>query len=212
MSNGEIELYQTRYYRVLCCLSKRERKGDWLAHIRVKRKDSEEYVNRGFTTSGIDQKSALEIADNKVRNSLIKELEELGAPIEWASPIRAVLIQCRKVNDSILQFGSYCNEFSPQTGNGNDFIGNYSGFWKKLVKDSYDLIRLIEALSPDDKLSLLVSNDSVFEDPSDSWSLEDIDLRIRVFDFFMDPTDQECSAHKKQLDKLADRYAELGWE
>ncbi len=207
-----MELAGNEYYRVFCFLSEREGVGKWLAKIRVIRKDTDEYVNAGFTIFDDEKKLVIENATTKINASLMPALEEMGAPPDWDSEVRRVLVCCKKLHSNIVQFGSDCADIIASQGDVDEFWIKYPKFWKQLIKESIALSQRIEMLSTQERIDLLVSPDNVFEDPSDSWSLEDLDSRIMVFDYFANSTTQEKIVHEAQKKKLADRFEELGWD
>ncbi|MGH8711550.1 MAG: hypothetical protein ACREVA_09595 [Burkholderiales bacterium] len=59
---------------------------------------------------------------------------------------------------------------------------------------------------------MLVVPDDALKEPSDAWNLEEIDMRLLVFDFFINPTEKERRLHETQKKKLAKRFEGLGWQ
>ena len=71
---------------------------------------------------------------------------------------------------------------------------------------------MVEALDDKDRIELLTISDSSLQDPSDIWSLNDIDFRLAAFRIFSCPSEQEKRHHELQLERLARRHDELGWK
>ncbi|WP_428634734.1 hypothetical protein [Sedimenticola sp.] len=212
IDHEEIVLGENGYYRIICLLSEVESEDKWLGRIRVIRKDTGEYVNKGFTVFENSKESVLNIAERKVEKYLLPELVQLGKPTDWNSRVRCVLVKCKKLHQYVLDFGSLSVDIMHSNTEDEDYLVKYSLFWKNLVKETIALSRAIETLNSEERLDLLTLPSDAIKDPSDAWNLEELDLRIMSFDFFSNPTEQERDVHVAQKKKLADRFAELDWK
>jgi hypothetical protein len=210
--NAEINLADTQYYRVICVLSEVNAAGKWQASIRVKRSDTGEYVKAGFAVSGQNKEEALTSAIKRVNDSLLPQLDELGEPTEWRTQIRQVILQCKNLKAQIVEFGSYIAEGALSGGNVEGYWDRYAVFWKNTIKESIALGGNIERLTEEDRISLLTLPEEALKDPSDAWSLEELDSRIMAFEFFLMPTEREQLVHEAQKRRLSDRFKELGWD
>jgi len=197
------------YYQAHYLLN--EESGRWLARVRVIRKDTNEYINKGFTVYKYRKNEVVQEVISKVTSTFRSEIEGLGVPLEWDSEVRKILVACSKHRKTILNFGAYCESLD-RKGVKGDFGLEYAKFWRELIIKTSALTCRINKLPPQERLSLLVPPDSVYEDPSDSWSLEEIDNRRMVFDYFGNPTDEEKKVHTAQNEKLQKRFVELGWK
>jgi len=206
----KINVTENEYYQIHYILS--EESGKWLARIRITRKDTNEYIRGGFTVYGNEKNNVKEKTLTKINNLLIPKIEALGCPPEWDTEIRRILVECTKHRRAILKFGGYCHDCISTQIDDNVFGLEYAKFWQRLINATSILSKRVEQLSPQERINLLVSPDSVFEDPSDSWSLEDLDSRNMIYGYFANPSEQEKITHETQLKKLNDRFEELGWE
>ncbi|MCP4491932.1 MAG: hypothetical protein GY820_32205 [Gammaproteobacteria bacterium] len=212
MSDDEkIILVENDYYRVFCLLTEQD-DGKWLARVRVVRKDTEESVKGGFTVFESNKENALESVNSQVKVKLFPKLEKSGPPSDWDSEVRRTLLLCKKLRSNVFQFGNDIKGFVASCDEEDKFWEKYAVFWKQHAKEAIALSDSIGSLSAEERVELLTSPDSVFTDPSDSRSLEDIDLRIMVFDFFVKPSELEVTIFEKQKNKLEKRFAELGWQ
>lgn len=207
----KLELGGTQYYQIICLLSEQKNDGKWLARVRVLRKDTKEYVGSGFTIFDYAKETVIKSAIKKTNVSLLPELEKKGVPLNWNSEVRRVLVCCKKIYSDVMDFGCYAADFMSSQKVEGESLARYPTFWKKLIKDSVSLSKKIESLSLIERIDLLTISESSFEDPSDAWSLEDIDLSIFIFDFFANPTDKEKELYELQKERLSDRFKEPGW-
>lgn len=204
-------LAETEYYRVVCVLSERHDTEKWLASIRVIRRDTDEYVKMGFTIFSPNKEDVVNSAMQRATESLLPQLGNLGKPTEWHSRTRHVILRCKKLKAEIVSFGNYIADNVLLGGNTKEYWEKYAVFWKKITKESIALSSEIETLDEEERLGLLILPEDAVNDPSDAWSLEELDSRIMVFDFFLKSTEREKQVHEEQKKKLSDRYEELGW-
>jgi hypothetical protein len=186
--------------------------GKWLASIRATRKDTGEYVKAGFAVSGQNKEEVLKIAIKRVNDTLLPQLDELGEPIEWRTQIRQVILRCKNLKAQIVEFGNYIADGALSGGNVEDYWERYAVFWKKTIKESIALSGNIEGLTEEDRITLLTLPEEALKDPSDAWSLEELDSRIMAFEFFLMPTEREKLVHEAQKKRLSERFKELGWD
>ena len=211
MTDTEIELAKTQYYRVLRVITHYDKADRWVARVRVRRTDTDEYVNLGFMVSGSDKRTVETESADKIRDSLMAQLDE-QVPTEWNSDVRRLLVRCTRLRNKFTKFGAFCSKQITDSDNDDEFYDKYIIFWNMVINESTAISHQIELLGAKDRLALLQSPDSVFEDPSDAWSLLDLDRRDQVYSFFLDPTAAEQQAHEAQLRRLSDRFNELGWD
>ncbi len=209
-SSKKIDVTENKYYQIHYLLS--EESGKWLARVRITRKDTNEYVPGGFTVYESDKKNVIEKTLATINDSLMPKIEALGSPLEWDTEVRRILVECAKYRRAILKFGSYCHDCIATQADDEEFGLEYAKFWQRFIKATSILSKRIEELTPQERIDLLISPDSVFENPSDSLSLEDLDSRNMIYGYFATPSEQEKIAHETHLKKLNDRFEELDWE
>lgn len=212
MENNQIELEGNQYYKIICLLTEEKDDAKWLAHIRVKRIDTDEYVKAGFTIFDNDKNVVMDKVMSKIDNSLLIELDKLGKPLDWNSDIRNVLLFCKKLHTKIIEFSSYTTDTLSINHDADNYLIDYASFWKMIIKESFELGRKIELLTEEERINLLTLPKESLSEPSDSWNLEQLDMRLMVFDFFINPTDIEIETHNIQKIKLKSRFEELGWD
>lgn len=208
----KINLAENEYYRIVCLFAKKGTDGKWLARIRILRKDTNEYVKGGFTIFDYGKDKVREKVIAEINNSLMPRLIKSGPPTQWNTDVRKIMAYASKFRSSVLRFGNYCEDAISSQDKIDQFGSKYSSFWKRFIKETIALNKMVQQLSTEERISLLVSPEEVFKDPSDSWNLDDLDTRIMIFDFLTDPTKEEKIAHNSQLKRLSDRYEELGWD
>ncbi|MGH1441210.1 MAG: hypothetical protein ACRBBR_13920 [Cellvibrionaceae bacterium] len=209
--NEQIELEGTQYYKIICLISKQNDSAKWLARVRVLRKDTGEYIKAGFTIFDKNKEIVINNVNKRVNESLILELERSGAPPDWNNDVRCALLYCQKLHREIMSFGEYSMDILSSQKNSDGYLSKYAIFWKSITKKSVFLSKKIESLNAKERIDLLTLSEDSLKDPSNTWSLEDIDLRIMVFDFFANPSSKEMEYYDLQKKKLASRFKELGW-
>ncbi len=110
-------------------------------------------------------------------------------------------MECARQRRAILRFGSYCFDYVKKKPNREDFGLTYATFWKRFIRDSSALSYRVEQLSSEERLELLTCSERVYEDPSNSWDLEDLDSRHMMFSYFGNPSEQEKSVYETELEK-----------
>jgi hypothetical protein len=201
-----IPLGENEYYQVHCVLSEDRGVSKWLAKVRVTRRDTGDYVKQGFSIFDADRSEVLEIAQRRAKTTLRK----LARPSDWESAIRQILSSCNRLHSQIVGFSAYSID-ALSSGDVDPYTAKYSEFWRKLIKNGLALAAKVEALTSEERSSLLTIPESAFVDPSDASSLSEIDSRLLVFEFFINPTERETEIHAAQKLRLAERFAELGW-
>jgi hypothetical protein len=208
----QLELGSNAYFRIVCVLSEKVDLGKWLARIRVIRKDTGEYINAGFTEFDVEKNTVINAAKQKIKDFLLPELDEMGVPPDWGSEIRNILSCCTKLRSTIFEFGSFTIDTLSLADNEDKFSAEYAKFWNKLIKETVALSSKIEALNAKDRIKLLMLPEDVIKGSSNIWNLMEIDARIMVYEFYLNPTDEEQKVHDEQKKRLADKYDELGWK
>lgn len=171
-----------------------------------------EFINGGFTVYEHDKKILIEKMNKQVEETLYPELEKAGAPSDWNDELRPILIKCKNVTKRLMRFGSYSVDHLSELKDENQYWSNYAQYWQEIIRDTIAVNRMIEELDGNKRIELLTIPDDSLKNPSDGWSLDEIDSRIWVFDFFSCPSEQEKKHHNLQKEKLAHRFDELGLE
>ncbi|MCX7098291.1 MAG: hypothetical protein NTV43_10360 [Methylococcales bacterium] len=207
----EISQLECEYYRVICTINFNLAAGKWMGKVRIKRKDTNEIVKGGFRVFD-DEKSLLEQKIIDKFGTIHSELQSLGVPYEWNSRGRLILVSFLKLESKFSEYWACEDRVFNGEENKEIFLEKYAGFWMQVVEDSIAISRKIETLSAQERLEMLIIPETVFLDPSDPWSLDEIDSRRRIIKFFLNPSEQEVNMHKMQTKKLTDLFHQLGWD
>lgn len=212
MINEKLKKFESEHYRVTFQIFLESNSNKWMGVVRIKRKDTDEIVRGGFRVIAQEKDAVEEKLISKANASLKLDIEALGIPYEWNSPVRPILVRYLSLRRKNTGFWLRLDDVFDGKKDSKDFSERYTGFWNKIISESIALARSIEMLDKQERIGMLVSPDSVFDDPSDPWSLDDLDARIDIFKFFLNPSEAEINAHKTQLEKLSDTYHKLGWD
>lgn len=204
-----LELQENEFYQIIFFVSEQKDDARWLARVRVIRRDTREFIKGGFTVFEHDQRILMKKIKKRVEESLFPELEKAGEPSDWNSKLRKILVKCKALHRRIMDFAGYSNDYKDKDE--GEYFTQYALHWKEVIRETIALNRMIEELDDKERIELLTISDNSLKDPSDAWNLEDIDLRIMVFDFFSCPSEKEKQHHHLQRKKLAHRFDELGW-
>jgi hypothetical protein len=204
-----VELGGNDYYRVVCVISEIKNENKWLGMTRVTRKDTGEYINAGFTVYEDDKEAVINISRQRVNDLLLRNLEELGKPIDWNKEIKRILLRCKKLKTEIVEFGGYAEEVLSSRGNTDEYWDRYSIFWREIIKESIALCRSIEMLSEKERIEILELSEDAIKDPTDAWNLDELDAKTMIFNFFLNPTEQERETYDAQRKRLSDKFNEL---
>ena len=207
-----LELQGNEFYQIIFFVSQPKDDPKWLAKVRVIRRDTMEFVRGGFAVYEQDKKILLEKVKQRAEESVFPELEKAGAPSDWNSELRPIWIKCKNVTKRLMRFGHYSVDHLSEQKDEDEYSSNYAQYWQEIIRDTVTVNRMIEELDGKKRIELLTIPDDSLKAPSDAWSLDDIDSRIWVFDFFSAPSEQEKKHHELQKEKLAHRFKELGWD
>lgn len=207
-----LELRGNEFYQIIFFVSEQQIDSKWLARVRVIRRDTMEFIKGSFTVYEQDKKILMEKVEKRVEESLFPELEKVGKPSDWNNEIRQILVKCKDVTSRLKSFGHYSIDHLSEQKDKDEYSSNYAQYWQEIIRDTIAVNRMIEELDDKERIELLTISDDSLKDPSDSWSLEDIGVRIQVFDFFSCPSEKEKKHHDLQREKLAHRFDELGWK
>ncbi|MGR9054216.1 MAG: hypothetical protein ACU84J_16375 [Gammaproteobacteria bacterium] len=210
--NDQLKGLETEYYQIKSRVFFDSDSNYWMGKVRVYRKDTGEEIDAGFRVVDKDQTLVKEKMLSKINSSFKKEMSELDVPMEWKSPARPILVRCIKLGSFISGFGGLCKEVLAGAKNIEEYDDQYIDFWQKLVEETIEISRSIEALTPHERIQLLTSPENVFENPEDFWNLDDITYRSRIFKFFLNPSQDEIDAHQNQLSRMEHKFHELGWD
>lgn len=206
-----LELQGNEFYKILLLVYQPKDDSKWLGKVRVIRLDTIEFIKSGFFVYEQDKETLMEKIKRRVEESLFPELEKAGAPSDWNSEIRKIFVACKDVTSRLMRFGHYSVDHASEQNDEDNYSSNYAQYWQEIIRDTIAVNSMVEALDDQKRIELLTITDTSLENPSDPWSLDDIDFRIRVFDFLSSPTEQEKRHHELQREKLSNRFKELGW-
>lgn len=68
---------------------------------------------------------------------------------------------------------------------------NFVSFWNLLLDESVALTRSIELLTEEDRCNMLRLPKFVFDNLSDPWNLDEIDSRLGIYRFILNPSQLE---------------------
>lgn len=210
MSQDELKV-DSPYYRVIFQMSHDDNLDVWVGKVRIRRRDTDEIVRGGFKAVDSIKAVVEEKANIWIGTACVDQLGALGVPYEWSSPVRPILVRYLKLQRSNTKFWLRIDDVFSGKQERTAFSESYSGYWSFVTTESVELTKAIEVLTTRQRVDMLISPKAVFDDPSDPWSLDDIDARVGIFKFFIRPSQDEIHAHKIQLGKLDSRYNELGW-
>jgi hypothetical protein len=210
MSQEELKV-DSPYYRVIFQMSRDDSLGVWVGKARIRRRDTDEIVRGGFKVVDSNKTVVEEKANIWRGTACVDQLGALGVPYEWNSPVRPILVRYLKLQRSNTRFWLRVDDVFSGKQERTAFSEYYSGYWTFVATESVELTKAIEVLTTRQRVDMLISPGAVFDDPSDPWSLDDIDARVGIFKFFIRPSQDEVQAHQTQLAKLDSRYKELGW-
>ena len=193
----ELIFEKTDYYGVFCLLSEVSAEGKWLARVRVKRNDTEEYINSGFTAYDHEKDVVIGAAKKRTKIELMPELNKMGKPPDWDSETRKILLLCKKNHSGVFDFAQWYSDGALVEE--NERARSCVNFCKSLIKDSISISKKIDCLSNFERIEMLTISDAAFNAPSDPWCLEEIDLSILVFDFYSHPTIEETELSEPSL-------------
>lgn len=209
--NNEIDKLESDFFRIVYDIKFNSDAKKWMGKIRIQRKDTDEIVKGGFRVFDED-KSLLEKKIIEKLASIKSELIALGAPFEWKNKARLVLISYLKLQLKITKYGVFFDQVIEGKQDEKVFTEKYASFWLEVIEDALAITREIEVLSEKERIEMLVLPESVFLDPSNPWSLDEIDSRGRIIKFFLNPSEKEIYTHKLQTKKLTDLFHQLGWD
>jgi hypothetical protein len=206
----ELKALESEYYRVSYDIQFSKYAGKWIGKVRLRRKDTDEVVKGGFRIVGDDERQ-LTTAIREKLDSIKCVINSLGAPLEWKSQGRVVLISYLRLRSKIASYGLLTDKAIAGSEN-KEVLESYSRFWYEVIQDALEITRKIETLSKKERIDLLILPESVFADPSDPWSLDETDSRIGIIDLFLNPSEHELLTHQAQIRKLADIFHQMGWD
>ncbi|MCX7068970.1 MAG: hypothetical protein NTW85_14920 [Methylococcales bacterium] len=208
----ELKKFESQYYRMFYEISFNTNAGKWMGKVRIVRKDTDEAVRGGFRVFDVKKNLLKKKMIEKIHSTLETDLTKLGVPYEWNSKGRLILVLHLRLMDSIVEFGKFCDDTIAGKESSNYFTEKYVHFWYELIKQSIAIARSIELLTPQERIEMLTSPDYVYDDPSDPWNLDDLDARLGVFKFFLNPSEMEISTLEVQTKKITDLHHKLGWD
>jgi hypothetical protein len=209
--NDEIDKLESDFFRIVFDIKFNSDAKKWMGKIKIQRKDTNEIVKGGFRVFDED-KSLLEKKIIEKLGSIKSELIALGTPFEWKTKARLALLSYLKLQIKITKYGVFCDQVIAGKEDEKVFSEKYAGFWLEVIEDTLAITREIEMLSEKERIEMLILPKSVFLDPSDPWSLDEIDSRGQIIKFFLNPSEQEINTHKLQTKKLTDLFHQLGWD
>jgi hypothetical protein len=180
------------YYRVRVSVLETPT-GRWVAKGRIERVDSGEEIG-GEGKFGKDRDEAIAgiFEPLRLRMSVLQR-----PPHEWKRvAIRQLLLDYRKFNDELTHLGVTMEKMRKDGDISKEQL--HEMFWKvreAACKGSVDLARKLETLPEQDRIDLMTSAESVYQNPGDLWNLDDLDGRDALFSFILDPSDAVVNAH-----------------
>jgi hypothetical protein len=196
----EINKLESEYYKIVCPIDFNSDAGKWMGKVRIIRKDTNENVNGGFRVFD-EKRSLIETKILEKLDTIKSELLSLGVPYEWNSRGRLILIRYLRLRSKITEYGVCCDRVIAGKEDKELFSIEYTGFLYQIIQDALAITRSIEMLFEQEKIEMLTLPESVFHDPSNSWNLDEIDSRVDIIKFFLNPSEQEIKTHKMQTKK-----------
>ncbi|NOU22599.1 MAG: hypothetical protein HOO93_12610 [Methyloglobulus sp.] len=209
----ELKKIESDYYEIFCKISFNPDAEKWMGKVRIVRKDTGEVVRGGFRVFDENKKNLQKQLVLRCIETLPNELILLGKPYEWQSEGRKILIRYLALMDSIANFGKFYRESvaNNHIADENERTVNFVKFWNLLLDESTALTRSIELLTEEDRCSMLKLPEHVFDNLSDPWNLDEIDSKLGIYRFFLNPSQLEAKIHNSQKRALKKQYKSLGW-
>jgi hypothetical protein len=197
----ELKKLESQYYRMFYEISFNFHAKKWMGKVRIVRKDTDEIVRGGFRV--FDEKRHLlkNKMIKKIHSKLQADLKKSGIPYEWKSKKRLVLLSCLDLMDDIVEFSKFCHDTIVSKEDSQNFTGKYGKFWYELIGNTIAITKSIEQLTPQERIEILISPDFVYENPIDPWNFDDLDLRTKIFRFFLHPSEMEIKTYQEQSAK-----------
>lgn len=192
-----IEGLSTDYYQVLYSLKSIEN-NLYEAQAVVTRKDTGEETRLFFCEYG----GNIENIEHKIYQSLLEKASFLAKqPADWNSKTKKLLAELNVLENHKVAFHVEL-EKSISNGVSEEFIKeSYGSFLNLIIEKTKQLVIGIEELDSNDRKSLLISDEYVYENPTDPWNLDDLTLRYRIFKFFNNPSIEEIQLHHAHIEK-----------
>ncbi|MEQ1543795.1 hypothetical protein [Methyloglobulus sp.] len=208
-----IKSFESDYYRIFSIISFNSDAGKWMGKIRIMRKDTDEVVRGGFRIFDEDKKNLEKKLVSRCLEKLPDDLSKLGNPYEWQNKGREILLRYLALKYSITSFGrSYREAFeNVNSMNETERTENFVSFWNLLLDESVALTRSIELLTEEDRCNMLRLPKFVFDNLSDPWNLDEIDSRLGIYRFILNPSQLEKKTYNNQKRTLRKHYKKLGW-
>jgi hypothetical protein len=196
--NNKVEELSTEYFQVIYSL-KDIGNNIYEAQAIVFRRDTGEEIRLYFC----EYDSDVENLENKIYKKLLEKFCFLAEkPVDWNSKTKKIIAQLNALENHETSF-SIELEKSVNNGSFEEFIKeNYGLFLNLIIEKTKQLVIDIEKLDPNERKSLLISDEDVYANPTDAWNLEDISLRTRIFKFFIKPSDEEIELHTTHVDRF----------
>lgn len=184
-----------------------------MGKIRIMRKDTDEVVRGGFRVFDEDKKNLEKKLISRSIEKLPDDLSKLGKPYEWQNQGREILLRYLALKNSITSFGSSCREAVENVNSTNETerTEHFVNFWNLLLDESVALTRSIELLTEEGRCNMLRLPKFVFDNLSDPWNLDEIDSRLGIYRFILNPSQLETKTYNNQKRKLKKHYKILGW-
>ena len=180
--------------------------GRWTGSADVFRNDTGEEVKGGTSKSGKTkeevEKLILEFMGNK--SDYLST-----SPKDWESVTRKILARSFFLGQKIT---SYNVAVDNAVSNGRWNEGEpekYYYFCIEIIQEALDIARGIESLSEEDRKDLLTVSDDLYADPDDPWDLDERSKREVIFDYFLNPTEEEIALFDLHQKKSNQMYNQL---
>lgn len=193
--NQNVDEFSNQFYNVTCKIIKFHEK--WKGEVAVTRKDTNEEVPVGAISIGKDK----EYVKRELYSAIKKKTSFLAnPPPDWNSTVRKVLVQLYKSSQSIIFFASNLDKKNKKH---TDEIDDFFLFCNQIEKNTIDLVKKINGLTREERLDLLTISDEYLQGVDNPFTIEnESSLRIAVFDYFINPTDEEFEAYKENRCKV----------
>lgn len=208
-----LKSFESEYYRIYSIISFNSDTGKWMGKIRIMRKDTGETVRGGFRAFDEDKKNLEKKLITRSIEKLPDDLAKLGKPYEWQNQGREILLRYLALWYDIGNYGRKFREAYENVNSTNDTerTENFVKFWNLLLDESVALTRSIESLTEEDRCNMLRLPQFVFDNLSDPWNLDEIDSRLGIYRFILNPSQLEKKTYNNQKKTLRKHYKKLGW-
>lgn len=178
----------------------------WMARGRLFRRDTDEPVRGGASARSDSEAGALAALRHQIQNTL----RDLAPPQDWNNPDQVRLIVQKYIAANSRLTDTYValeNNRSHGSLSKEDLHKTFHDLRDTIRDVTLQIVAMVERLSEEDKCRLMVSDESVYTDILDPWSLDDVYARDALFKYIIEPTPKITEAHQNHHRRMLQKFA-----